>query len=254
MRAVNFFALEGIPSIKPGADLSTVILVALAANGLELADNDVVVLAQKIVSKSENRYVDLEVVTPSAKAIAAAEICRKDARLVELILRESVEIVRCVPNILIVRNRNGLVLANAGIDQSNLPDGEQGTSVLLLPENPDASAAGIRDALRRQSGKKVGVGIIDSLGRAWRIGTSGTLIGAAGIDTVRDMRGQLDLFGRVLQSTILGFGDELAAGASLVMGQASEGTPVVLIRGLTCSSETQTARTLVRPPHEDLFK
>lgn len=254
MRSVNFFVLDGIPSITPGIDLGAVIAQAAAQNGVPLEDGDVVVLAQKIVSKAEDRYVDLNTVTPSEKAVAIAEVCKKDPRIVELILGEAVEVVRCIPNVIVVRDRNGLVLANAGIDQSNLPGGEASNKALLLPKDPDASADRIRAALEATSGKKVGVAVIDSLGRAWRIGTFGTCIGASGIETVRDMRGKKDLYGRTLQSTIIGLGDELAGGASMVMGQAAEGTPVVIVRGSGIQQDGMSARNLVRPLNEDLFK
>ena len=254
MRSVNFFALDGIPSIIPGAELGAVITQAATQNGVSLEDGDVVVLAQKIVSKSEDRYVDLDTVTASDKAVEIAEVCKKDPRIVELILGEAVEVVRCIPNVIIVRDRNGLVLANAGIDQSNLPGGETSNKALLLPKDPNASADRIRTSLELASGKKIAVAIIDSLGRAWRIGTSGTCIGSSGIETVRDMRGQKDLYGRTLQSTIIGLGDELAAGASMVMGQAAEGTPVVIVRGSGIQRDGMSARNLVRPLNEDLFK
>lgn len=237
----------------PGIDLGAVIAQAAAQNGVPLEDGDVVVLAQKIVSKAEDRYVDLNTVTPSEKAVEIAEVCKKDPRIVELILGEAVEVVRCIPNVIIVRDRNGLVLANAGIDQSN-PGGEASNKALLLPKDPDASADRIRAAPEATSGKKVGVAVIDSLGRAWRIGTFGTCIGASGIETVRDMRGKKDLYGRTLQSTIIGLGDELAGGASMVMGQAAEGTPIVIVRGSGIQQDGMSARNLVRPLNEDLFK
>ena len=161
--------------------------------------------------------------------------------------------MRCRPGVIVVRHKLGLVLANAGIDRSNLPDFPDGDVVLLLPEDPDGSAARIRAGLRAKTGADVAVMIIDSLGRAWRIGTCGTCIGAAGLQTVADLRGQPDMFGRTLVSSILGAGDEIAAAASLVMGQAAEGTPLVVIRGLPHRSETGAARDLVRPLKEDLF-
>lgn len=253
MSSLSLHALDNIPHIEPGDDLANVVIGAAANTGVAIEDGDVVVLAQKIVSKSENRYVDLCHVDPSPEAKRLAAICKKDPRLVELILRESAAVLRCVPNIIVVRHKLGLVLANAGIDQSNLPDNIASERVLLLPIDPDASAGKIRAALAEKCGCTVGVAIIDSLGRAWRIGTTGTCIGASGFKPVRDMRGSRDLYGRTLQSTVIGIGDELAAAASLVMGQAAEGTPIVLIKGIPMSPGDGAARDLVRPMQEDLF-
>ena len=254
MRSLQFFAPSGVPSIIPGTDLAQTIGACLAQNDLTLQDGDIVVLAQKIVSKAENRYVDLRTVIPSEAAHRLAETTGKDARIVEVILSESTTVVRSRPGTIIVRHRLGFVLANAGIDQSNLPGGAVEERVLLLPVDPDASANKLRQELERASGATIGVAIIDSLGRAWRIGTIGTCIGASGFLTVHDMRGQADLYGRALQSTVLAAGDELAAGASLVMGQAAEGTPIVLVRGYPASlSPIASASDLIRPQHEDLF-
>jgi coenzyme F420-0:L-glutamate ligase / coenzyme F420-1:gamma-L-glutamate ligase len=242
-------ALPGIPLVQAGDDLCRLILASLEQASLCLEEGDVVVLAQKIVSKAEGRQIALATVSPGPQAAELAERTGKDARLVELILSEAEEVVRVAAQLVIVRHRLGLVLANAGIDQSNVADGE----VLLLPENPDASAARLREALLRATGKAVAVLVIDSLGRAWRVGTVGTAIGVAGIPAVLDLRGRCDLNGRKLQSSDLGLADEIAAAASLIMGQADEGTPVVLIRGLRWSGEAAGASSLVRPRHMDLF-
>lgn len=216
-----------------------------------MRDGDVVVLAQKIVSKAEGREVSLASVTPSARAEELAGITLKDPRLVELVLRESTEVVRAVPNILIVRHRLGFVMAQGGIDASNV-DGTD--TVLLLPIDPDASAARLRQALMALTGADVGVVINDSWGRAWRIGTVGTAIGVAGLPGLIDMRGKPDLNGRILRVTEIGHADEIAAAASLLMGQADEGRPVVILRGLGRLAAEGTARDLVRPVRQDLFR
>jgi coenzyme F420-0:L-glutamate ligase / coenzyme F420-1:gamma-L-glutamate ligase len=243
-------ALQGIPMVCAGDDLCALILTALERDALSLQDGDVVVLAQKIVSKAEGRQVALASVVPGAEAIELAARTGKDPRLVELILSEAEEVVRVAAHLVIVRHRLGLVLANAGIDQSNVAQGE----VLLLPVDPDGSAARLRDDLRKATGCDVAVVVIDSLGRAWRIGTVGTAIGVAGLPAVLDLRGRIDLAGRQLESTDLGLADEVAAAASLIMGQADEGTPVVLLRGLRLRGQAGTARSIVRPAHMDLFK
>src|SRR5690606_38471283 len=234
MAQVSFTALEGVPRVQPGQDLLPLILQAVEGAGLGWADGDIIVLAQKIVSKSEGRYVDVSTVQPSERARELAAIAQKDPRLVELILSESQEVLRCVPGVIIVRHRIGVVAANAGIDQSNLPQEGSGMSdpALLLPVDPDASARALCDRLRAQTGRRVAVLIIDSIGRAWRQGTTGTTIGAAGMECVRGLRGERDYFGRTLLTSELGLADEVAAGASLVMGQAAEGRPIALVRGL----------------------
>ena len=242
-------ALAGVPLVGPGDDLCGVVTDALAASEMTLEDGDVVVLAQKIVSKAEGRMVMLDQVQPSPRALALAQETGKDARLVELILSEAQDVVRVRPNLLIVRHRLGLVLANAGIDQSNVAEG----AALLLPRDPDASAAALRSALKAATGRTVAVLVIDSLGRAWRMGTAGTAIGVAGLPAVLDLRGRPDLTGRLLESSELGLADEIAAAASLAMGQADEGTPVAIVRGLNFADDGSTARTIVRPPEMDLF-
>jgi coenzyme F420-0:L-glutamate ligase/coenzyme F420-1:gamma-L-glutamate ligase len=246
-------AFRDIPTVHAGDDLGALILAATELAGLQLQDGDVLVLAQKIVSKAENRRVRLADVPPSARAEALAAEAAKDPRLVELILRESAQVLRCRPGVIIVEHRLGFVMANAGIDASNVepPDGE---FVLLLPENPDASAAALRQRLREATGADLGVIINDSFGRAWRLGTVGTAIGVAGLPGLADLRGQPDRAGRPLQTTEVGHADEIAAAASLLMGQAAEGRPVVHIRGLTYPRRDGAASELVRPPHLDLFR
>ena len=251
-------ALEDNPLVQPGDDLAELLLASLSAMGEALQDSDVLVLAQKIVSKSEGRYVDLADVTPSDRALELAEEVDKDPRLVEVILSESTDIVRYRKGVLVVAHRCGAVLANAGIDRSNIaqPDdgNELGTSVLLLPEDPDRSCAALRESLTQRTGAQIGVVINDSLGRAWRNGTVGAAIGCAGIEALLDLNGQPDLFDRPLQSTQVGLADELAAAASLVMGQADEGRPAALIRGLTGGQGNGTAADLVRSKDQDLFR
>ncbi|MDP6122206.1 MAG: coenzyme F420-0:L-glutamate ligase, partial [Rhodospirillales bacterium] len=178
----------------------------------------------------------------------------KDPRLVELILSESSEVLRHRPNLVIVLHKLGLVMANAGIDASNIQPGDKGERVLLLPRDPDASAARLRSELRWRTGAEVGIVINDSVGRAWRRGIVGTAIGAAGLAALVDLRGQDDLFGRPLAVTQIAPADEVAAAASLLQGQADEGRPVVLVRGLALAAEGESAADLVRPASEDLFR
>ncbi len=244
-------ALAGIPLVKTGDDLPTLILAALREASLVLQPGDVLVLAQKIVSKAEGRTVDLATVRPSDRAIALAAKTEKDPRLVELILAESTEVLRQRPGVIIVAHRLGLVLANAGIDRSNVAGTDQ---ALLLPLDPDRSAADIRRSLHAATGIDVGVVIIDSIGRAWRNGTIGTAIGMSGFPGLLDLRGRADLFHRRLETTEVGLADELASAASLVMGQADEGRPVVLARGLGYGRRDGSAHELVRAREKDLFR
>jgi len=244
-------ALKGIPLIAPGDDLAAAIQAAAVRSGLQFRDSDVLVVAQKIVSKAENRIVRLCDVTPSPRALKLATETGKDSRVVELILRESTEVLRARPGLIIVVHRLGIVLANAGIDQSNVAGGEE--CVLLLPADPDRSAATLREALRLRSSVDLGIVVNDSIGRAWRSGTIGTAIGVAGLPALLDLRGTRDLYGRVLRSSVVGHADEIAAAASLLQGQAQEGTPVVLVRGLERRGVAGRGADLVRPRAEDLF-
>lgn len=252
--ALSLIAVPGIPLIRSGDDLADVIAGCLSQAGLALQENDVLVLAQKIVSKADGRAVDLSTITPSARAVELAHVVRKDPRLVEVILSESTRVVRAVRDVLIVEHRLGFVMANAGVDQSNVADPAGPPLALLLPQDPDASARRLQEALHRRSGCRVGVVINDSFGRPWRVGTVGVAIGCAGLPAVIDRRGDPDLFGRTLQSTVVAFADEIAAAASLVMGQADESRPVILLRGLAPAGVAQTARALLRPGNEDLFR
>ena len=260
-------ALPGVPLVRPGDDLAALAADALRRAALRPRHGDVLVLAQKIVSKAEGRQVALASVVPGKRALDLARVTGKDARLVELILSESSDVVRARPGVLIVRHRLGLVLANAGIDHSNIlatddpaggptddPTGDPADEqVLLLPLDPDASAERLRRALRRHLGVDVAVMIIDSLGRAWRLGTVGIAIGVAGMPAFLDLRGRPDLNGRTLESSELGYADELAAAASMAMGQANEARPMVLIQGLPEPGGEGRAADLVRPRALDLF-
>lgn len=253
-RSVKLTAIPDMPLVKPGDDLAALLIRALERAGMTPATQDILVVAQKIVSKAEDRYVDLAQVVPSARARSLGCAVDKDPRLVELILAESEEVVSHRPGVLVVAHRLGVVLANAGIDQSNLdPDGE-GEQVLLLPVDPDASAAALRAGLQRRYAVDLAVIISDSVGRPWRIGTVGIALGAAGLPAVRDLIGRADLRGRPLQVTQTGFGDELASAASLLMGQADEGLPAVLISGLAWRAPHATARALQRPKEQDMFR
>jgi coenzyme F420-0:L-glutamate ligase/coenzyme F420-1:gamma-L-glutamate ligase len=247
--------LPNIPLIQPGDDLAGLILSALEQAQITLQDGDILVLAQKIVSKAENRLVNLATITPSAAAEELAAKTGKDPRIAELLLRESNEILRARMGTAIVEHRLGFVCANAGIDQSNAGnnDNEHGWA-LLLPEDPDQSAAQIRAALEAASGKRLGVLIIDSHGRAWRLGTVGVAIGLSGLPGLVDERGWSDLFGYTLKITIVGAADELAAAASLVMGQAAEGTPIVHVRGFPYPLREGSLKELLRPKEQDMFR
>jgi coenzyme F420-0:L-glutamate ligase / coenzyme F420-1:gamma-L-glutamate ligase len=254
MTSLEVIALTGLPLIKAGDDLVEMIAASLKQNGVEPRAQDVLVVAQKIVSKAEGRMVDLATIKPSTRAIALATEVDKDPRLVDVILSESVRVVRARRNVLIVEHRLGFIMANAGVDQSNVGPADGAQRALLLPENPDRSAATLRRGLAAATGINLAVVINDSFGRAWRQGTAGVAIGAAGLPALIDLRGRPDLFGRKLEVSFIGFADEVAAAASLVMGQADEAEPVVLIRGLRWSAPESTAASLIRPSNEDLFR
>jgi coenzyme F420-0:L-glutamate ligase/coenzyme F420-1:gamma-L-glutamate ligase len=248
--------LLGIPLIQPGDELAPVILRALDQSGITLQDGDILVLAQKIVSKSEGRLVNLAGVSPSERARQLAAQTEKDPRLIELVLSESKEVLRTRPGTIVVEHRRGFICANAGIDHSNVSGagGEVEEWVLLLPEDPDQSAQNLRRSLEQASHARLGVMIIDSHGRAWRLGTVGVAIGLAGLPGLVDLRGQPDLFGYTLRITQVGAADELAAAASLVMGQAAEGTPVVHVRGFPYPLREASLPELLRPKEQDLFR
>jgi coenzyme F420-0:L-glutamate ligase/coenzyme F420-1:gamma-L-glutamate ligase len=261
--ALTLTPLFGIPLIRRDDNLADIVLKALQESQITLEDNDILVFAQKIISKTEGRTVNLTTVTPSQHAIELGKQTEKDPRVVELILRESNEVLRTRVGAIIVEHKLGFVCANAGIDHSNvdspLPSGEEAGIkpedwVLLLPENPDQSAEKMRSEIESKSGKRTGILIIDSHGRAWRNGTVGVAIGIAGIPGLEDLRGKPDLFGFKLQVTQVGIADELAAAASMAMGQAAEGTPVVHIRGFPYPLRDGALKELIRPKDQDLFR
>src|SRR5436853_7039932 len=251
---ITITGLKGVPMVQAGDDLAQITLDAYAATGLAPEDGDVLVVAQKIVSKSEGRMVEVSAVEPSPEAIALAVEAEKDPRLVEVCLSESRRIVRHRPNLLIAEHRRGWVMANAGIDHSNVAPGDGTDRVLLLPLDPDASAEALRQQLAALTGKRLAIVISDSFGRPFRRGTVGIALGAAGLPALIDWRGHPDLFGRTLEVTETGFADEIAAAASLVMGQADEAVPIALVRGLSWSAPEVPAAELVRPPEHDLFR
>jgi coenzyme F420-0:L-glutamate ligase/coenzyme F420-1:gamma-L-glutamate ligase len=236
--------------------LADIVLKSLQDTGLELQDNDILVLAQKIVSKAEGRKVNLAKVSPSSRAIELALQTEKDPRVVELMLQESNEVLRTRVGTIIVEHKLGFICANAGIDHSNVAgDGDTTEEwVLLLPEDPDRSCALLRNEIESKTGKHIGVVIIDSHGRAWRNGTVGVAIGMSGVPGIIDKRGDKDLFGYTLRITIIGAADELAAAASLVMGQASEGRPVVHVRGFPYPLQEGSLKELIRPKEQDMFR
>jgi len=254
--SLTITSLKEIPLIRRDDHLADIVLDSLIKTKIELQDNDILVFAQKIISKAEGRLVNLATITPSQKAIELANQTEKDPRVVELILQESNEIVRTRVGAIIVEHKLGFVCANAGIDHSNVAgDGNENEEyVLLLPEDPDASAKQIRDSIFQKTGKHIGVMIIDSHGRAWRNGTVGLCIGLSGIPALIDERGWKDLFGYILKITVVGIADELAAAASLMMGQAAEGTPVVHVRGFPYKLTEGSLKELIRPKEQDMFR
>lgn len=267
MDALTLTPLQNIPLIRQGDNLADIVVNALKENDIMFADNDILVIAQKIVSKAEGRTVNLATVRPSQRAVELGGQIDKDARIVELILQESNEVLRTRPGTIIVEHKLGFVCANAGIDHSNVGSSndfsrsESATEVitteeyvLLLPKNPDKSAEGIRRQIESKSRKRIGILIIDSHGRAWRNGTVGTAIGIAGLSGLEDLRGKPDLFGFELRITQVGVADELAAAASLVMGQAAEGTPIVHVRGFPYQLREGSLKELIRPKEQDLFR
>ncbi len=255
-RQLVLTALPGIPLVQPGDDLAALLLAGMEAAGLGLADGDVIAIAQKIVSKAEGRLVDLATVTPGPRARELAAVTQKDARFVEVVLSESKDVLRTGLNTLIVEHRLGFVCANAGVDRSNVAPHTEGQADLLLclPRDPDATCRQLRQRFRAAAGADVGVIINDSHGRAWRQGTVGVAIGSAGLPALLDLRGQPDLFDYALQVTQVGLADELAAAASLLMGQADEGRPAIHVRGLPYALRDGDAQELIRPRQLDLFR
>lgn len=252
---LSVLPIPGLPLFAAGDDLAGAIADALVAARIALRDRDVLVVAQKIVSKVEGRTRSLSDVRPGAGAIETAARAKKDPAVVELIEREAQALMRVAPGVIIARHRTGHVLANAGVDASNIAPGNHG-SVLLWPEDPDASARSLRARLEARFGVRLAVIVGDSLGRAWRMGTMGAAIGVAGMRPVRDRRGEPDLFGRVLESTIIGVADEIAAAASLVIGEGAEGTPAAIVRGAHYEDADGDVGIgeLLRPIDQDLFQ
>jgi coenzyme F420-0:L-glutamate ligase / coenzyme F420-1:gamma-L-glutamate ligase len=253
---LTFTTLQGIPLVQPGDSLAKILDEALKGNSLELQDGDILVLAQKIVSKAEGRFVNLTTVSPSPQAVELAAATEKDPRFLELVLRESKEILRTRPGTIIVEHKRGFVCANAGIDHSNVQGlwGNAEDWVLLLPEDSDHSAQAVRSELEEAHHVKIGVLIIDTHGRAWRNGTVGAAIGLAGMPGLVDMRGLPDMFGYKLRVTLVAAADELAAGASLMMGQAAESTPAVHVRGFPFPLREGGLPELIRAKEMDMFR
>ncbi len=251
---LEFLALEGLPMVQHGDDVAALIIAAVESAGARLDTHDVVIIAQKIISKAEGRLFVLDDVEVSAEAAKLAQETEKDPRVVELILQESKRIVRSRPGLIIAEHRLGFIMANAGIDMSNTggPSGKE--CALLLPLDSDVSASAIKAKLDQHFGAEVGVVINDSFGRPWRHGTMGVAIGAAGLPSIIDLRGEPDLDGRELLVSISGFADEIAAGASLLMGQGNEGRPVVVAKGLRWQEPEAPVAALIRPAEGDLFR
>lgn len=252
-RSVKYTAIEGIPFIEPGDDIAEIILSAIADQNIRLENDDIIVIAQKIVSKAQNRYVSLNEIEPSVQACKLAEAIGKDPRHIEVVLQESTEVLRYRQNVMIVEHRLGFVMANAGIDESNI-DHKEGGRLLLLPMDPDGSCSEIKARCDNAYGVDVGVIINDSFGRPWRNGVVGIALGSAGLPSLQSMVGSKDLFGRALRITEIAIADELAAAASLLMGQGNEGFPVIHVRGFRSAAPRNGALALLRPKHMDLFR
>jgi coenzyme F420-0:L-glutamate ligase / coenzyme F420-1:gamma-L-glutamate ligase len=254
--SLTLTSLMNIPIIRQDDNLADILVDSLHASSIQLADNDILVIAQKIVSKAEGQMVSLASVNPSARAIEIADKADKDPRIVELMLRESNEVLRVRSGTIIVEHRLGFVCANAGIDHSNVGNKGDGKDeyVLLLPKDPDASARKIREQIKQKTGLNIGIMIVDSHGRAWRNGTVGICIGLSGLPALVDERGWKDLFGYTLKITIVGVADELAAAASLMMGQAAEGTPAVHVHGFPYPLREGSLKELIRPKDQDMFR
>jgi coenzyme F420-0:L-glutamate ligase / coenzyme F420-1:gamma-L-glutamate ligase len=250
---IHLHPLSAIGEVVPGVDLARLLAASIRAAGLVPERHDVLIVTQKIVSKAEGRFVDLRAVTPSAKAIELAEITRKDVRFVELVLMESAAVVRAAPDVLITRHRSGHIMANAGIDRSNMGPGDKDRA-LLLPADADASAQRLRTALCEYWPQPPAVLISDSFGRPWRLGVTNVAIGASGLPALVDRRGETDRDGRRLEVTQVALGDMIASAAGLVTGEGAESVPAVLVRGLRWAAEDRPAAALLRPPQEDLFR
>ena len=252
---LSLTALDGIPLIQPGDDLMLIIGDALRRSEISLQNGDILVVAQKIISKAEGRMVDLATIHPSPAALIYAQMVNKDPRHVEVVLQESEEVLKLAGNALITVHKLGFVMANAGVDQSNVDHaGTEDGTVLLLPEDPDRSAAVLKSAIEAECGATIGVVISDSFGRPWREGVTGVALGAAGLPSLRNLVGEPDLFGRRLRISEHAAADDIASAASLVMGQGAEGLPVVHIRDLVYDAPHLPASALIRPKHLDVFR
>ena len=245
---ITIFPLRNFPLINPGDSLAEIIVEELRK--IDLQNRDIIVIAHTIVSKSENKVYDLNLITPSPFALQIGRMQGKDPRKIEVILRESSEIIRMNEKVLITATHHGFICANSGIDKSNTP----GDTVISLPDDPDFSARQIRDEIQEKLQKNVAVIISDTFGRPLRVGTVNFAIGLAGINSLEDIRGKKDLFGYELRSTIIARVDEVAAAAGMIMGQADEGTPVIIVRGVVYSINDNSARELIREPENDVFR
>jgi coenzyme F420-0:L-glutamate ligase/coenzyme F420-1:gamma-L-glutamate ligase len=251
-RRLELIAVSGIPQVTAGDHLGNIIAESIASANLTLIDGDVLVVAQKIVSKAEGRTVRLGDIKASDAAIELAKITDKEPAIVQLILDESSAIVRHRPGVIIAKHKQGWILANAGIDRSNVTERED--EVLLLPEQPDASASQLRDELAERYAVTIGVIIADSVGRPWRMGTTGMTLGSAGVEALANLRGQQDMFGRILEVSEHAVADSIASAAELLLGEANEATPVVIVRGLNEGHSAQNSTVLLRPTEEDMFR
>ena len=254
MNNLELIALEGIPLVEPGDDIADIIFSSLEKHQFKLRDGDVFVIAQKIISKSENRYAYLNQINPTSEALRLSKETNKDPKLVQLILNESTKVVRNRKGVIVVEHKLGFVHANAGIDKSNIKSEKENPRVLLLPKDPDLSALKIKEKIMKRTNFKIGIIINDSSGRAWRNGIVGIAIGSSGVDVLLDLRGHKDLYGNSLEVTEVGKADEIASAASLLMGQANQAFPVVLVKGLSVSDDKRDAKALLRDPSEDLFR
>ena len=254
MKNLELLAIENIPLIEPGDDLVSILIQTIKEEKIKLRRGDILVIAQKVVSKSENRYAFLNDVTPSSEAIRIAKNSDKDPKLVQLILNESIKVIRQGRGVIVVENKLGFIHANAGIDKSNIESDAYNPKVLLLPKDPDNSALKIKEEIFRQTKLKVGIIINDSSGRAWRKGIVGIAIGSSGVEVLLNLRGQKDLYGNALEITEVGRVDEIASAASLLMGQANEGLPVIIVRGIPETSKVNNVKSILRDKSEDLFR
>lgn len=254
--ALTLTPVTNIPDIKPGDHLPQLIIEGLKTQGISLYNNDILVVTQKIVSKAEDRFINLSTITPSDEALEIAKFSKKRPQLIEIILRESKKVIRVNQHVMITEHKLGFISANAGIDHSNVrgKSGKQDDWYLLLPKDPDYSAKQIRDYMNSAEKANIGVMIIDSHGRAWRYGTVGTMIGTAGVPALVDLRGKKDLYGYELKITRVAAADELAGAASLIMGQASEKIPVVHVRGFPYPLRNTCLNEIIRSEEKDLFR